>query len=291
MNKYTNAIKPREQVQPQEIWPALPAFARFPPPPPSFPAAPPAEAREFPAAHHGKCAYTSSMFPDLTSRFFDPAVPEQMDDPAVDPEGLRRDLANLRTINRWFGGQDAARFAASRAQPGILTSLLDCACGSGDLTRLQAGLLRPNRSIGLDFHPLTLAEARRLHGHNPIEWVQGDLTALPFAEASFDLVTCHLALHHFSGPDAVRVLRELARVSRGLVVVTDLERSSLGYLGVWLLVHLWLRAPMTRHDALLSVRRAFHKTELLELAREAGWSNVRHHRLPWFRQALVLRKS
>jgi hypothetical protein len=87
------------------------------------------------------------------------------------------------------------------------------------------------------------------------------------------------------------VLRELARVCSGTVVVSDLTRSRFGYLGVWLLVKLWLRDPMTQHDGLLSVRRAFVRNELLELGRSAGWTAPRYRRLPWSRQALWWQKQ
>jgi hypothetical protein len=77
-------------------------------------------------------------------------------------------------------------------------------------------------------------------------------------------------------------------VARRHVVVADLERSRTAYVGVWLLVHLWLRAPMTQHDALLSVRRAFNREELVAMARAADWPRVEHHTLPWHRQAICL---
>ena len=228
------------------------------------------------------------MLPHLATRFFDPAHPELMDRPDVDPAELAEDLANLRTINRWFGGHTAARFASTRAAGLDAPTLLDVACGSGDLTVLQYRLLRPARAVAVDLNEQTLTQARRDPHAPPIEWVQADATQLPFADHTFDLVTCHLALHHFAQTDAVRVLQELRRVSRRHVVLTDLERTRWAYAGVWLLVHLWLRAPMTRHDALLSVRRAFTRNELLALARQAGWTEVSHRTLPWHRQAICL---
>jgi SAM-dependent methyltransferase len=42
---------------------------------------------------------------------------------------------------------------------------------------------------------------------------------LPFADSSFDVVTCRVAVHHFDDPAAA--LREFARVSRALVLVAD----------------------------------------------------------------------
>jgi SAM-dependent methyltransferase len=42
---------------------------------------------------------------------------------------------------------------------------------------------------------------------------------IPFADATFDVVACRVAAHHFQNPD--RALREMARVSRSLVLVSD----------------------------------------------------------------------
>ena len=43
---------------------------------------------------------------------------------------------------------------------------------------------------------------------------------LPFADASFDVVACRRAAHHFA--DVRAALAEMARVSRGLVLIEDL---------------------------------------------------------------------
>jgi SAM-dependent methyltransferase len=42
---------------------------------------------------------------------------------------------------------------------------------------------------------------------------------IPFAAASFDVVACRVAAHHFE--DVAKALSEMARVSRGLVLVAD----------------------------------------------------------------------
>ncbi|NJO84230.1 MAG: methyltransferase domain-containing protein [Blastochloris sp.] len=147
------------------------------------------------------------------------------------------------------------------------------------------------KSAAAPLHPQTLDYARQRHHPPNLSWQQGDIKQLPFPDHSMDVVTCQLALHHFSDDDAVLILRELLRVSRRWVFVTDLERSSLGYAGVWLLVHLWLRHPMTRHDALLSVRRSFTAPELRSLAQRAHWPSFQHRSLPWHRQLIYLNKA
>ena len=42
---------------------------------------------------------------------------------------------------------------------------------------------------------------------------------LPFADGTFDVVTCRIAAHHF--PDIRRAIAEMARVTQGLVVIED----------------------------------------------------------------------
>lgn len=75
--------------------------------------------------------------------------------------------------------------------------VLDLACGDGVL------LSRIPGAIGLDLSPDELALAR-----GPV--VRARAQALPFADGSFDVVTCHLALMLFD--DLERVLQELERV-------------------------------------------------------------------------------
>ncbi len=74
--------------------------------------------------------------------------------------------------------------------------------------------------VGLDPVPelLELARARSLPN---TEFVEGDGTALPFPDASFDLGGTHRTLHHVAQPE--RVVAELARVTRpgGHVLVVD----------------------------------------------------------------------
>src|SRR4029077_8347431 len=104
-----------------------------------------------------------------------------------------------------------------------------------------------------------------------IHFTRADAKALPFQDASFDVVTCNLTLHHFDPPEAVRALREMRRVARFTPLVSDLRRSRLALAATSVFAHLFAGNPLTKHDAPLSARRAYTPDEALELAREAGW--------------------
>jgi ubiquinone/menaquinone biosynthesis C-methylase UbiE len=91
--------------------------------------------------------------------------------------------------------------------------VLDVACGTGVVARLAAEAVDvEGRVAALDLNPAMLAVASELPAVDsaPIEWVEGDAQALPFAEASFDVVCCQLGLQFF--PDRERALREMKRV-------------------------------------------------------------------------------
>ena len=86
------------------------------------------------------------------------------------------------------------------------SSALDAACGTGRHAR--ALVQRGHRVTGVDLTPEMLERAR---GAVPgAEFMQADLRALPFADASFALVVCGLALSHL--PSLDRAVAELARV-------------------------------------------------------------------------------
>jgi demethylmenaquinone methyltransferase / 2-methoxy-6-polyprenyl-1,4-benzoquinol methylase len=86
--------------------------------------------------------------------------------------------------------------------------VLDACCGTGDLAlaAAEAG----GRVTGLDFSERMLERARRKS--SSVEWLRGDLLALPFADGSFDAATVGFGIRNVE--DLESGLRELARVLR-----------------------------------------------------------------------------
>jgi ubiquinone/menaquinone biosynthesis C-methylase UbiE len=113
------------------------------------------------------------------------------------------------------------------------------------------------------------------------------MLALDLPDASVDVTTCSLVIHHFEPDDAARALRELGRVARRGVVVNDLVRTRFGLLGAHAVARLATRNPITRHDAVVSVRRAYTHAELLELVSAAGLRVVRRRGALGYRVALT----
>ena len=214
-----------------------------------------------------------------------------MDQPQPVSAELESDLENIRELNRWFGSYALiSMFLSRRIKPGARLRIVDLATGSGDIPRLIAEY---GRKVGaelqidaLDRQSATLEIARKLSARYPeIAFVEGNLLDWNATEP-YDLVLCTLALHHFSDDDAVRVLQRCRDLSRKFVLVSDLCRGWFGTIGVYLLTAIMFSEPMTKHDARLSIARAFSFSEMNQLARRAGWTNFGHKAFPFARQAI-----
>jgi SAM-dependent methyltransferase len=120
---------------------------------------------------------------------------------------------------RWYRGREerAIQRALRGLHPG--SRMLDAACGTGRIT----SLLRRHgfRVAGCDISRAMMDVARRQLaslGHE-VPLVETDAEHLPYRNGSFDAATCIGLLMHLDADARVRVLRELARVSRdGLVI-------------------------------------------------------------------------
>jgi len=97
---------------------------------------------------------------------------------------------------------------------------LDIACGTGNATLLAAE--RGAETTGLDFAPrlLEVAAGRAAESGVSVDWVEGSMLELPFADDSFDVVTSVFGVIFGSPPDAVA--GEIARVlnQHGRIAIT-----------------------------------------------------------------------
>ncbi len=139
---------------------------------------------------------------------------------------------NNRVHSLWRD-QAWRRYAVKRAGVRAGESVLDVACGTGDLTQLFART-RAARVVGADFTAKMLDLARDKQRHEPdgvkdkITYVEADAMALPFADAEFDVVSIAFGIRNVSDP--MKALREFRRVLRpgGRLIVLEFDRPSWG---------------------------------------------------------------
>ena len=210
---------------------------------------------------------------------------EILDDPDVDPDVVTRSLADVVRSNSLFGGLSSAidelKDALKEVPP--QATLLDVGTGLGDIPFRAREVARENgiqlTTVGLD-SAIELARASRAVLTLS---VCADALRLPFADHSVDIVMCSQVLHHFSGVDALRLLREMNRVARVRVVVSDIRRSWFAAAGLWLASFPLRFHAVSRHDGVVSVMRGFTPEELVDIVRQAVARKPVVHRRRGFR--------
>lgn len=215
-------------------------------------------------------------------------IPELLDTDAGTPAEILGSLRDLRFINTCFGGVRTTACLVEQVtrQTGKRSlSLLEVAAGSGYVPERTRAVLRRR---GIELRP-TLLDRSPAHLNNSRPAVAGDALALPFADASFDLVSCSLFAHHLEPEQLPRFVREGLRVCRLALLINDLIRHPLHLLLVYAGLPLY-RSRLTRHDAVASVRRAYTVNEMRALLAGAAASRLEFSRHYLFRMGVLVWK-
>jgi ubiquinone/menaquinone biosynthesis C-methylase UbiE len=200
---------------------------------------------------------------------------ERIDTGDYTPEEYARFLCEIAFINRYFGDARALRktlLGGIEASGLREFSVLDVGCGSGELLRIiaefadKAGLKAS--LTGVDSNPISSSTTRFASGKfSEIASVQGDAFHLPFADAAFDYAISSLFFHHLTDEEIPSVLKEMSRVARRGIVVIDLHRDPVAFVGYKVLCFVFRISPLVRHDGSLSIRKGFRMAELEKLGR------------------------
>jgi SAM-dependent methyltransferase len=122
--------------------------------------------------------------------------------------------------------ENSAAYLIGRLRPGV--EVLDVGCGPGTITVDLAARVAPGRVVGLDNEPDIVETARTDAGEVPnAKFQTGDVYALDFPDASFDIVHAHQVLQHLTDP--VAALREMRRVCKpdGTVGARDSDYAAM----------------------------------------------------------------
>ncbi|GAB2772572.1 trans-aconitate methyltransferase [Hymenobacter luteus] len=225
---------------------------------------------------------------------------ELMDDLTLASDELRQNLDELETINTWLGGYAPVLDALDRLRPhfpvGRPLRLADLGSGGGDTLRQIARWAR-RRGVaveltGIDANRFMLDyAATRSTAYPEICYQQADIFSPEFQRQSFDVLTASLFCHHFPDEQLSQLLRQWQAQATLAVIINDLHRHPLAYHSIRWLTRLLGGSRLVRHDAPLSVARAFTRPEWERLLAGAGTTR---YQLRWrwaFRWQVIVVKQ
>jgi demethylmenaquinone methyltransferase/2-methoxy-6-polyprenyl-1,4-benzoquinol methylase/phosphoethanolamine N-methyltransferase len=145
-------------------------------------------------------------------------------------------------------------------------SVLDVGCGTGEVTLRAKTRAKDGKVYGIDPSPEMIAVARKKAGRKglDIDFRVGVIESLPFPDASIDVVTSSLMMHHLPEDVKVRGLAEIYRVIKpgGRLLIADFMRPTGSFLN-----HLFI--AFTRHQGL---QKGIE--DLQKLLKEAGFGKI-----------------
>jgi ubiquinone/menaquinone biosynthesis C-methylase UbiE len=109
--------------------------------------------------------------------------------------------------------EPCAKDTVSRLDPGKINSILEIACGTGQVTRLLKKRLPGARIVATDLNPGMLELAKKIvDPKDNIEFLPANAEVLPFGDNTFDAVVCQFGLMFV--PDKQKAVNEAYRVLR-----------------------------------------------------------------------------
>ena len=213
---------------------------------------------------------------------------EIMDDLDCSGPVLEQTLRELKTINRWLGGNKVTTQGLSEVVqrfPQERYSRVDLGCGGGDMLAVMQDWAQQEQVsmqlIGADANAHTIALAQqRQQQLQDIRWQVANVFDPAFFEEQVDIATCTLFTHHFTDEELVILFQGLKQKVRLAIVINDLHRHPLAYYSIKWLTSWFSKSPMVQNDAALSVLRSFRRNDWESIFKQAGLSQV-HIRWCW----------
>ena len=207
---------------------------------------------------------------------------ERIDTGDYTPEEYDQFLREISLVNRFAGDNWTLRKTLLREieRENLQSfSVLDVGAGSGELLRTIAKFARKQnrkaRLCGLELNARSAAAIlEESKNFTEIRAVRGDALCLPFADDSFDYAICSLFTHHFTDENIVRILNEMARVSRRKIFVIDLHRHRVAYFFYTTVGKIFIHSSLVREDGALSILRSFKPSELEQIGHKANLAEI-----------------
>lgn len=211
-------------------------------------------------------------------------APEEMDQQTTSRETYARCLRDLAQVNRVTMTHRSTLQFLNRATrdlpPGAKISILDVACGHGDLLRAiyrwadKRGLAATLEGIDLNPRSAEVAIAA-----TPPDMAIGYRTGDVFTYTPSpppDLIVTSQFTHHLTDAEIITLLHWLDRHATRGWFIADLQRHAIAYYGFPVLARIAFWHRIVRQDGQISIARSFSRADWQGLLAQAGiQANIR----------------
>lgn len=170
---------------------------------------------------------------------------------------------------------------AWRGNAGEPFDLLDIGCGTGTFHAMLVATSLKARVVGMDYSPamceVAANKAEAIEAAGKLHYAAGDSEHLPFADDSFDVVTCSNSFHHYPHQqDVVRDMRRVLRPQGRLMLIDGFRDNIVGWVAFDVII---ATVEKQVHHAPWTEVRGYFET--------AGFREIRHRKFGFWMPLLL----
>ena len=205
---------------------------------------------------------------------------EFLDNSDITTKDLFRTLVELDIINTYLGGYNASLQGLKDIlkTKKTIRNILDIGFVGVDSIK-QISRFSDSIKLPLFFYGVDLKTDCINYAEENLAWLKNKKlicddyrNIAPALLEEIDIIHCSLFLHHLSDEEIVSLFR-FGKAHGCILLANDLHRNWLAYYSIKFLTALFSKSWLVRNDACLSVSRAFRKSELEDLLKQAGYKN------------------
>jgi 2-polyprenyl-3-methyl-5-hydroxy-6-metoxy-1,4-benzoquinol methylase len=190
-------------------------------------------------------------------------------------DDILRNMKELDVINTWLGGHSITLSAFKQlAAKKNRISVCEIGCGGGgNLYAIQQWCRKNGIEVsltGIDLNEYCISIAAQKLKEPGTRFITSDFKKVQFEEEKPDIIFSSLFCHHFTEPELAEMLLWMRKNAGIGFFINDLHRHALAYYSIKLLTSVFSKSYLVKHDAPLSVRRGFSRSDWLYIFRLAG---------------------
>jgi 2-polyprenyl-3-methyl-5-hydroxy-6-metoxy-1,4-benzoquinol methylase len=220
---------------------------------------------------------------------------ELLDKPGIPFNDIRRNMEELKVINQYLGGHKCTLTGIKKLignDDQNQFHIVEIGSGGGDnLNVIQNWATANKKSVqltGIDFNQECINYARQVSNQKMINFIHSDYKEVNF-DTKPDVIFSSLFCHHFTDEELLNQLQWMAENSSIGFFINDLHRHPLAFYSIKMLTKLFSKSYLVKHDAPLSVLRAFKKQDWQQLMQKADLFNFKVEWIWAFRWLLLYR--